>query len=359
MIDYYCKIAGDGVDETIQYLYTRLLSDEGRTGEAVELLRNIAEKGGRFSNQARLDLLVHSLKNGSEDLQLRNELTKKLKNLIDSVDGTGERDGGVKTEAVQLYCQLILENDDKACAQDVLALLEETEGVDIQRSGILRAAALKKLGRLPEAVRQLLPIGESNSCEWSELGMEVLSVVLAGPVDQWAEEMPDFAAFIQNCDRLGQRLPECAQPERWPLAGLICAEFTVLAGGQDKQKLAEAEGILIKLAGEGFDNDIDWLRCKARLLMAKGEFLAASRAWGRIRAAGKAASGKQSREWWRARFYEIQCWGQLADTTGADVAHAVEVLESSFGDIPRFWAVKLDALKDGANRLGAISKPSP
>ncbi|GAF78424.1 unnamed protein product, partial [marine sediment metagenome] len=42
MIDYYCKIAGDGVDETIQYLYARLLIGEGRGGEAIELLRKIA-----------------------------------------------------------------------------------------------------------------------------------------------------------------------------------------------------------------------------------------------------------------------------------------------------------------------------
>jgi hypothetical protein len=350
MIDYYCEIAGDGVDERIEYLYTRLLSGEGRGGEAIELLREIAEKTGSFSKQARLDLIEHSLKNGSEDLQLRNELTKKLKNLIDSVDSTSEQDGAVKAEAIQLYCQLILENDDKAWAQEVLVLLEGTEGVDIQRSCILRAAALKKLGRLPEAVRQLLPAAESNGCEWSEQGMEVLSAVLAGPVDQWAEEMSDFGVYIQNCDRLGRHYLECAQPERWPLAGLICAEFTVLAGGQDKEKLAEAEGILIKLAGEGFDNDIDWLRCKARLLMAKGEFAAASRAWGRIRAASKSAAGKQNRQWWRARFYEIQCWSKLGDTTGADVGHAIEVLQHTCSDIPRFWAMKLEALKDGADR---------
>jgi len=346
MIDYYCRIAGDRVDETVQYFYTRLLSGEGRTGEAIELLQKIAEKGGRFANRAKLDLIVHGLENGSEDLRFRHKLTEKLKNLIDSVDSTSEQDRGVKAEAVRLYCQLILENDDKASSQEVLTLLEETEGVDIQRSGILRAAALNELGRLPEAVRQLLPAGESNGCGWSGLGLEVLSAVLAGPVDQWAEEMPDFAALIQNCYRLGQRLAECVRQKQRPLAGLIYAEFNVLAGGQDKEKLAEAEGILIKLAGEGFDNDIDWLRCKARLLMAKGEFAAASRAWGRIRAARKTAAGKQSREWWRAKFYEIQCWGKLSDTTGAEVVHAVEVLLHTYRNIPEFWAMKLQVLKD-------------
>ena len=107
---------------------------------------------------------------------------------------------------------------------------------------------------------------------------------------------------------------------------------------------------MIKLAGEGFDNDIDWLRCKARLLRAKGEFLAATRAWGRVRAARKSAADKQSREWWRAKFYEIQCWSKLGDTTETDVGHAVEVLEHTWSDIPGFWAMKLQALKDGVDR---------
>lgn len=127
-------------------------------------------------------------------------------------------------------------------------------------------------------------------------------------------------------------------------------EFTVLAAGDDKEKLGEAEEILIKLAGQGYDNDIAWLRCKGRLLKAKGEFAAAAVAWGRVRAASKSALQVQSRQWWRAKFYEIQCWGKLPGTSETDVAHAVEVLESSFSDIPRFWAVKLEGLKDGADR---------
>ena len=84
--------------------------------------------------------------------------------------------------------------------------------------------------------------------------------------------------------------------------------------------------------------------------MAKGEFAAASRVWGQIRAARKTAVGKQSRGWWRAKFYEIQCWSKLSDTTGADVAHAIEVLQNTYSDIPEFWAMKLGKLKDEANR---------
>lgn len=349
MINYYCKIAGEKVDETIQYLYTRLLNDEGRSGEAIELLLKIAEGPGKYSKQARLDLIIGELKMDSDDGAERYKQIIKLEELIASAGGPDEQDKLVRLEATDLCCQLLLEEGDKS-AHKVMELLSAAEGMDIERSGILKAGALLRLGQLPEAVRELLTAAESNGCEWAERGMDVLGAVLAGPIDQCAEEMSNFDVYIQNCDRLARYCLACARAQAKPLAGLILAEFTVLTAGDDKEKLGEAEEILIKLAGGGYDNDIDWLRCNARLLKAKGEFAAAAVAWGRVRAAGKSALQVQSRQWWRAKFYEIQCWGKLPDTSETDVAHAVEVLESSFSDIPRFWAVKLDGLKGGANR---------
>jgi hypothetical protein len=137
-----------------------------------------------------------------------------------------------------------------------------------------------------------------------------------------------------------------------PAAGLIAAEFAVLTAGGEEKKLAKAEEILFQLASQGYDNDIDWLRCKARLLWGRGEFSAAGKAWGRVRAAARTAgvSPSQDGRWWRAKLYEIRCWGQLPGTTKADVVHAVEVLESSFSDIPRCWAAKLEELKGDSNR---------
>ena len=349
MINYYCRIAGEKVDETIQYLYTRLLNDEGRSGEAIELLLKIAEGPGKYSKQARLDLIIGELKMDSDDGAERYKQITELEELIASASGPDEQDKLVRAEATDLCCQLLLEEGDKS-AHKVMELLSAVEGMDIEKSAILKAGALLRLGQLPEAVRELLPAAESRGCEWAERGMEVLSAVLAGPIDQCAEEMADFAGYIHDCDRLARYCLACARGEWRPAAGLIGAEFTVLAAGDDKEKLGEAEEILIKLAGQGYDNDIAWLRCKGRLLKAKGEFAAAAVAWGRVRAVSKSALQVQSRQWWRAKFYEIQCWGKLGDTSETDVAHAVEVLESSFSDIPRFWAVKLEGLKDGADQ---------
>jgi hypothetical protein len=355
MIDYYCAIAGDRVDETIEYLYTRLLSGEGKTSKAIELLQKIAQKTGKFSKQAELDLIVHGLQDGSDDSELRHEPTKKLKNLIDTIDGTGEQDKSVKAEAVRLYCQLILEDDDKASAEKVLALLEGTEGVDIQKSCILRAVALKKSGKLWAAVNELLKAAKFDNCEYGTEGLDILKTILDNRIDEHKHYMADFMLYIDACDQLAEYCLACAGPQWQTQAGLIRAEIAILCPRMSlvdyhNEGLDKAEQILTKLSVQDCDNNIDWLRCKARLLMAKKRFADASRVWGQVRAANKTASGKQSRQWWRAKYYEIQCWGQLGDTTGADIVHAVEVLEGSFSDIPEFWAMKLAELKAGAGR---------
>jgi hypothetical protein len=351
-VGYYIEIAGREADERVQYLYAGLLNDDGRSKEAIELLWKIAQSAGEFSKQAELDLIVDGLEDSSNDSELRYKLTSRLKNLVDSVGGTSVQDGMVRAEATELYCQLILENDDEASAQKVLTMLERTEGLDVQRSGVLRAGALKRLGRLPDAVTELLVTAKSDSCGCAEQGMEVLRAVLDSRIDECAESMADFGEYIYNCDRLAQYCMGCGRAEGMGPAELIRAEIAVLAAGDDKEKLGEAEQILIKLAKRGYDNDIDWLRCKARLLKAKGRFADAARTWGRICTALRTtgASQRQSRQWWRAKFYEIQCWAKLPDTTKADVAHAVEVLASSFRDIPTFWAAKLEELKSRANQ---------
>ena len=352
----YCDIAGSDADEEIQYLWAVLQNECGDVTEAAARLQKIARGTGRFSKQAELDLIVHGLEDSSNDSELRYKLTSRLKNLLDSVAGTGTRDGMVRAEAAQLYCQLILENDDEASARKVLTMLEGGKGLDIPRSCILKAVALKKIGRFWSAVNELLKAAKFDNCEYGAEGLDILRTILDNRIDEHKYYMADFMFYIDACDQLAEYCLACAQPQWQAQASLIRAEIAILCprkslvGDGKNENLDKAEQILTKLSSRDYDNDIDWLRCKARLLMAKGEFLAAFRAWGRVRAANKTESEKQSRQWWRAKFYEIQCWAKLPDTTKADVAHAVEVLAGSFRDIPIFWAAKLEELKARANQ---------
>jgi len=136
MINYYCKIAGEKVDETIQYLYTRLLNDEGRSGEAIELLLKIADGPGKYSKQARLDLIVGEVKNDSNDSSVRHSLMTKLQELIVSTSESGEREEAVKAEATDLCCRLLLAEGEDSAARKVVELLSAAEGLDLQRLAI-------------------------------------------------------------------------------------------------------------------------------------------------------------------------------------------------------------------------------
>jgi len=237
-------------------------------------------------------------------------------------------------------------------------MLEGVEGLDIPRSGVLKAEALKRLGRLRAAVSELLAVAKSGDCDCAALGIEVLREILHDHIDEYKAYMADFGLHMYGCDQLAEFCLACAEPQWQAQVGLIRAEIAIfcagesLAPGDSNERLDKAEQILIKLSNQGYDNDIEWLRCKARWLKAKGRFADAARTWARIRAARKTAGPAQTQgwQWWRAKFYEIQCWAKLPDTTKADVAHAVEVLAGSFRDIPTFWAAKLEELKARANQ---------
>ncbi|MHC5061017.1 MAG: hypothetical protein ACYTFK_08025 [Planctomycetota bacterium] len=352
MIDYYCRLGGKEIDETIRYLSTRLLSDEGRDGEADELLRKIARSGGKYSKQARLDLIIGELQKSPDDRSVRDRLKKELEGLISSAEPMGEQDRSARAEATVLYCQLLLDEDDQGCARKVLGLLSRSRRIDTERLAILKVGAFLRLNKLRDAVRELLKAAEVGGCAWSQRGVEALNAVLTDEIDQFVEEEADFAEHVDNCNRLAEYCLACVEGELRPAADLIAAEFAVLTADGDENKLAGADGILVKLASQGYDGDVGWVRCKARLLCARGEFAAACKAWGWVASAARTAgvSSRQSERWWRAKVHEIRCWGRLPDTTKADVAHAVDVLESSFSDISGFWAAKLKRLKNAAAR---------
>jgi hypothetical protein len=355
---YYCDIADSDADEQIRYRYAALQNECGDDAKATDLLQKIAQSTGKFSKQAKLDLIIHELKDSQDNLELRHNLTKRLKALITSINAADKQDDLVKADAIELYCRLILENDDHPSARKVLTLLEETRGLDIQCSGILKAAALKKLGRFWSAVNELLTAAKFDNCEYGAEGLDILRTILDNRIDEHKYYMADFAFYIDACDKLAEYCLACAQPQWQVQARLIRAEIAILCprkslvGDDNNESIDKAEQILTKLSVQGLDNDIDWLRCKARLSKAKGRFADAARDWGRICNALRTTATPKSQtwQWWRAKFYQIQSWANLPGTTEADVDHAVEVLQNSYSNIPDFWAAKLEKLKNRTNQ---------
>ena len=81
---------------------------------------------------------------------------------------------------------------------------------------------------------------------------------------------------------------------------------------------------------------------------AQGKFAEAARLWAQLAKSRKSEAPETARriwKWWRAKFYELDCCAKMPQTDKMSVLHTTEVLESSFTDIPPFWAKKLNLLK--------------
>ncbi|KKL21879.1 hypothetical protein LCGC14_2441020, partial [marine sediment metagenome] len=175
-----------------------------------------------------------------------------------------------------------------------------------------------------------------DKCQGRQLAVGILARIVED-ADLYAEQM-------QNCKKLAALCMECCQGQLKATAELMWAEI-VLVEGPDNAELAQVERIV---RTETTSNSIERLRCKARLLAVQGQFDQAMIAWRQVRQNYKplnAAAKRRAKQWWRAKFYELWCFDRTSSATKPQIRHAVEVLESSFSDIPDYWAVKFSAQK--------------
>ena len=339
----YRKIAKGRTDEEIEYLYAVALNDCGQGAKAKQLLERIAERpGGKRRNRARLDMIRRTqrenLPEGKHDKTLAN-----LRDLIADCDGQRGDDRQVRTEALELYCQLLFESKDKDAPQKIMDVLTGAETELTAELNLFKSRALQQLGRLDESVDFLLVAASDKQCEHCEEVMEVLSQIV-DEIERFAE---GAAGFMENCGKSARICYGCLEGPGKRRAGLFLAEISLFSATKRQKRLSELEELVDNISSDGIGEEVELLRCRARLFGKQDRFAEAAQLWARIaqvRANEQAGAEKRSWKWWRARFYELYYWSKGAQTK-RDVVHAIEVLENSFSDIPRLWAEKLGSLK--------------
>ena len=148
-------------------------------------------------------------------------------------------------------------------------------------------------------------------------------------IEEYGQEYP---AFIDDCYFIAKQIGDCGgDPDRRMV--LVKIEFGVLAGADSAELWQELEAI--------DDGSTDAMRCRARLMQAKGQYAQAAATWKKLQTNN---DPKVSYSRWQGKFYELWCLSQVATTKKADISHAVEVLKSSYDNIPLFWAKKLGEL---------------
>ncbi len=355
--DNYSTIAGVGIDEDLEYLYSSVLKDCGRAEKNKELLQKIADRPtGLWCQRAKLDLILQQMQpvvspsnpQNHEQQTLQDELLEQLKGFILNCAGQDEKSIALRREALNVYCLSLLERADAQSAQKVLDILDKADKTTGIRLDFFKAKAFQQIGEMEQAVHYMnsavMPDSGSLAPEVTQLLSEVVE-----NIEQFETGAGDFNKMLDNCRELAEFSNKSLNNRQ---TALLLAEFLVFAADNEQSRLIEAENLLNIFAGQTDTNDVDFLRCRARLLTEQHRFDEAARLWAKLcrmqEKSEMSPANQRSWKWWRAKYYELYCWSKLPQTKKEDVSHSIEILENSFRNIPPLWAGKLSLLKRGA-----------
>ena len=344
--DNYSTIANEKMDAELQYVYSIILHRDGQAEKSKKILQKLAQKPlGYWSSRAKLDLIEQTIEQKQEESQsIPNELLIKLNNFISECSEQDKESNQLRIEAITIYCRLLLESKEKGSAQKVLNILAEAETARDPNLNVFKSKALRQLGRLDESAESLLrAIDPNDRRQIYEAGGLLTKIV--GEIDRLQVQTDNFVKMMRDSEKIARFYYDCLDNEE---AGLLLAEISIFAAVEDKDKLSAVEQILNSFSTSNKADEVDLLRCRARLLTEQGKFEEAAESWAQICEIRKNESPSETRrswKWWRAKFYELDCWAKCPQTQNASVLHIIEVLENSFHDIPPLWAEKLSSLK--------------
>lgn len=195
-------------------------------------------------------------------------------------------------------------------------------------------------------------ITNDNDCKYAGEAIQ-LSAEIIDNIEEFQTGDSNFAQITEDCKKLANVSYGCLKNQQ---AGLILAEADVLAAQKERGKLAAVEELIDDLIKDAGGNNEDLLRCQARLAAEQGRFDQASQLWSeicRIQKSETQPTEGRSRRWWQAKFYELDCLTMQPKTNKENILHTIEVLQSSFADVPPLWAKKIDELKERCRKSPA------
>ncbi len=341
----------------LQYYYVSVLRDCNSPEKSKQVLQDLAnEDKGYWSSRAKLDLIKQNIETyRSEGKVVFDELLSKLKSLIADCNSEDKEFRQLKAEAIAIYCGLLLERSDEKSAQQVLSILTK-DNIDDPNLYAFKSTALQRLRHLLQSAEYLLKACQQDSCRYTHQAMSLLSEIIEN-IDTLQVQQDRFLQAAGNCRRLAQICFGCLEDLQ---AGLFLVETSVFAANKNDDKLAEIEKLLDSLTTEDNEQNIDIIRCRARLFTEQKKYQDAAKLWSQIcksRQEKDFYSNSRSFQWWRAKYYELLCWSKLPKTEKQQVLHTIEVLENTFNDIPLLWAEKLKSLKQKcSNALSTSNK---
>ena len=345
-IELYFAIAGENTDEELTYRYASMIIESDETEKALLLLNIISAGNGKYSNDANLDLIFHKAKNSQPRTFQRKELVVELEKFIAKLSPSKNVRPAIANQTLMLYCKLLIEEGGKNNAETVLDILAKKTDRQSPDMAILKAAALAETGNLINAVEMLTPIANLESSKGASLAAAIVTEILEN-IDQYEDKVEDFNAFTKKCRNLARfaaaSINDDEQAENFEKKYI---EISIIAAQKNSKTIDVVKSLLNETANRNGD-DIDYLRCRARLYMKQDRYADAFPIWSSITQARKPRSRSAGKppKWWRAKYYALKCYAKISDPKNNDLNRAIDILTTTNKNILPFWKKKLANLK--------------
>ena len=330
----YSRITKAAIDEQTQYLYANLLNHCDRTDEAARTFKQLAgQTQSLWRDAANLELLKIELKKAGTPTEV-NDVLARFHNFILNCVRPEERQTQLRLEAMNIYCTRLLEQDIADAAEKVLNILDTALPAPGLPYDYFKAHAFEQLGRLEESIHFISKTIDTNDCSIAPEAVSLLSEAL-DKIELWQQKAADYNQMLLDCGALADFSNKCLNSRQ---TALIFAEVLALQRKRGQESFPAVD-----------ENDINWLRAKARLLIAQGDYEHSARLWAKIaelRRNDIPEQNQKSWSWWQAKFYELDCLAKMPQTNKQNISHTIEVLQSTYRDIPSPWAEKLESLKN-------------
>lgn len=249
------------------------------------------------------------------------------------------------TQIEYLYCDVLSDCGDKKAAEKLLQKIAAENNAefshrakqDLETLAINKSQLLLEQGQLFEAANILI-VADVNVCECREHVVNLLARYV-DKIDQYiAQNVPSHTLTV-----LGSRLIVCNDTQSGSNATPLYAQAAIFDANGQKEKLDKIK----KLLDLPNELTLDTVIARARLAAAQGNYADAAKQWGAICGILKSQPDEppqHSYKWWQAKYFELANSLKIPGANRADIIHSVEVLQSSFDQIPPFWDKKLRSL---------------
>ncbi len=337
----YSNIASKQINEETQYQYGVLLYDCSRLNEALKVFNRLASNSQTIWRDRSALAAIQIELQTADNLIPSDKLIDRLRNFILGCFGSDEDKRLLRWEAMNIYCRIMLTRDSNDSAENVLDILETAEPTPGLQYDLFKASTFYKLGRLEKSVQYMSKAVIADSGSMSPLAGGIVREII-DRIELREQQADDFNQMLTDCAHLADFAHKFLNSRQ---TALLLAETLILLPGRRNENLDRAQALLNSFADE---NDPNWLRTKARLLVTRGEFNQSARLWAKIADLHRndtLTQNEQSWNWWRAKYYELYCLSNLPDANTQNLRHAIEVLENTYSEIPPPWAKKLDEIK--------------